>query len=148
MHHLILFNLTLASITLFRFVVYAIPQGLYYATKVKIHPKYWSNKNIQEIAFYWTKAIRLMNFTRLLFVLCVVLGSDIYTNWLHLIISFLFDIYLLYIMTIKDIFKSNKNNDQYDGPIKHDNVIVPQSIQSLLVILEVLFIVYHEFHKS
>ena len=72
-----LFNLIRASITLFRSIIYAIPQGLHYATKIKINSKYWLNTNIQ-----------------------VLLDES------HLIISFLFDIYVFFIMIINDnIFK-------------------------------------------
>jgi hypothetical protein len=91
LHPIILCNLAIGVFTLFRFVVYCIPFGLAHATEVKLTKEAWANRDVRELAFCWTRAIRLMNGVRLMFLLVVVVGGHIETNRLHLLTSTVFD---------------------------------------------------------
>lgn len=126
----ILANIIIAGFSAFRFVVYLLPKGLELVTEIKINPKHYSNKYVREVAYKWTKAIRLMNLQRLLFAGCVVYGGDKMTNFAHLVLSFLFDVWLLWTMHFARVFEGT------GGAIRHRRPYVPKTIQLMLVLTE------------
>lgn len=107
-------------------------QGLYHATMIKIQEKYWKNEHIREVAYSWTRSIRLFSLSRLMFVAAVTLGGDIYTNRTHLVMSFLLDIYLLSQMTVGRKFNGVAT--------KHRQPEVPTRIQIALTMTELVMI--------
>eukprot|EP00457_Paulinella_chromatophora_P015328 gb/GEZN01015921.1/.p1 GENE.gb/GEZN01015921.1/~~gb/GEZN01015921.1/.p1 ORF type:complete len:149 (-),score=11.42 gb/GEZN01015921.1/:394-840(-) len=127
-------NTLIALFSLFRFVVYAIPQGLEHATQVKIDEKHWQNEAVREVAFKWTKAIRLFSFSRVMFAACVVLGGHEKTNQIHLVFSLLLDIYL-WINLVSGAFTDGK-------AVKHrGGARVPTGIQTALTLTELVVVV-------
>ena len=92
-------NLVVASITVFRFFMYLF--ALEMNTRTKFSLQSWQQDDIQEVAYEWTRALRLMFIFRLLVTLVVVIGGDTYTNWLFLLaVTFFNFLFLLNIFGI------------------------------------------------
>ena len=83
METLSIMNLAVASITAFRFLMYSF--SLEMNTRTKFSEESWQQESIKEVAYEWTRSLRLMFTLRLLATAVVVIGGDAYTNWLFLL---------------------------------------------------------------
>lgn len=93
MDTLIVMNLAAASIALFRFLMYLFALDM--NTRTKFSPESWQNEHIREVAFEWTRSLRLLFTFRILITLLVVYAADPLTNWLFLLATALFNFLFL-----------------------------------------------------
>ena len=89
-------NIAVASITIFRFLMYLF--ALEMNTRTKFSAESWLSEEIKEVAYEWTRALRLMFTFRLMVTFVVVYGADPLTNWLFLLATLIFN--LLFLLNI------------------------------------------------
>ena len=93
MELVITMNIGVASITIFRFLMYLFALDM--NTRTKFSPESWKSEVVREIAFEWTRSLRLLFIFRLLATFIIVYGADLETNWLFLIATTLFNFLFL-----------------------------------------------------
>jgi len=92
-------NIAVASITIFRFFMYLF--ALEMNTRTKFSAESWLSQEIKEVAYEWTRALRLMFTFRLMVTFVVVYGADPLTNWLFLLATLIFNLLFLLNIFIK-----------------------------------------------
>ena len=138
MHTLVWMNAVLASIGIFRFVMYTFAFEL--NTRMKFSPEAWQNAQVVEVAYEWSRSIRMLFGFRLLVTFVVCYGGDVNTNWLFLLATLLFNFYfLLYILGIAG------PGLEGGGAVQPTNTIVPKVLTSIDFLAPLFCVVYYHF---
>eukprot|EP00658_Telonema_sp_P-2_P006857 TRINITY_DN12582_c0_g1_i4.p2 TRINITY_DN12582_c0_g1~~TRINITY_DN12582_c0_g1_i4.p2 ORF type:complete len:153 (+),score=25.79 TRINITY_DN12582_c0_g1_i4:259-717(+) len=118
-------NAGLSVITLFRMVMYTV--NLEFNTKTKFPPAAWQDPKIKEVAYEWTRALRLLFAARLMATFAVCSGGDPTTNWLFLLGTVLFN--FLFVLHLFGYTKrANELGDGIDGKgvVRPEHTNVPK----------------------
>jgi len=86
-------NVGVAFITVFRFLMYVF--ALEMNTRTKFSSESWKSDLLQEMAYQWTRTLRMLFGFRLLATCVVVYGADPMTNQLFLLITVIFNLFFL-----------------------------------------------------
>ena len=137
MHALVWMNAGLSAIGVFRFLMYAF--GFEFNTRNKLSTEAWQNEQVVEIAYEWTRSLRMLFGFRLLVTFVVCYGGDVSTNWLFLLATVLFNFYfLLFILGIAG------PGLEGGGAVQPANTTVPKVLTTIDFLAPLLCLVYYQ----
>jgi hypothetical protein len=131
-------NIGLSAIAIFRFVMYSFALDM--NTRIKFSPETWNDEKVQEVAYEWSRALRLLFGFRLLATFIVCYGGDIDTNLLFLLGTLVFNLYfLLHLFGVA--------GPGIDGGkvIQPQNINVPKILTTLDFLGPLFCVVYYYF---
>lgn len=136
MHTLVWMNAALSAIGIFRFLMYTF--GFEFNTRNKLSAEAWQSAYVAEVAYEWTRSLRLLFGFRLLATFVVCYGGDETTNWLFLVATVLFNLYfLLFILGI--VAPGLEGGDA----VQPANKTVPKVLTTLDFVAPLLCLVYY-----
>jgi len=129
-------NAGLAAIGIFRFLMYAFAFEM--NTRTKLSTEAWGNPQVVEVAYEWTRSIRMLFGFRLLATFVVCYGGDVNTNWLFLLATVLFNFYFL--LHILGIVGPGIDGGEAVQPI---NTTVPKTLTWIDFLAPLFCVVYY-----
>ena len=141
MNILIIANICLSWITIFRFLMYTF--ALKMNTKNKISENAWKYAGIREVSYEWTMALRMLFGFRLLATFAVCYAADVNTNWIFILITLLFNSYFVLFL-----FGVTGPGIDKGTIVKPEKTFVPKLLTVLDFLGPLLFVIYYLFFQT